>query len=139
MDRIRRFARVLRAVEKVRHEQEEAEDTYLVKAITEAVDAKARKQTMNKPVARVRYGVTQKQAAMDLGVSLRTVQKWEKGDPNPWGYSKEKRRTHATFAAFVAGVQRDLSIEENMLEGVRGRQRLHLGHRKGIGVKKGTK
>lgn len=87
-----------------------------------------------------RYEVTQSKAAEEMGVSLRTVQKWERGAPNAWGYFKEKRRNHATFAAFVGGIKRDLSTGENLLERVRDRgEALHLGNRTGMGVKKGTK
>lgn len=99
--------------------------------------ALARWQERNAPMRRGRYEVTQKEVAKQLGVSVPTVKAWERdrGTP-PAGYTREKRRTRAGFAAFVAGLRRDLSTEENMMEAA---GRLRLGNRRGMGVKKGTK
>lgn len=83
-----------------------------------------------------KYEVTQKEAARELGVSLRTVKNWDAGAPNAWGYSRDKRRNKAAFAAFVAGLRRDLSTGENMMDGA---GTVHLGNRRGMGVKKGPK
>ena len=85
---------------------------------------------------RGKYEVTQEEAARKLNVSLRTVKYWENGRTNQYGYTREKRRSKALFAAFVAGLHRDMSTGENMMEGAGS---LHLGNRTGMGVKKGTK
>lgn len=83
-----------------------------------------------------RYEVTQEEAAEQLGVSSRTVKNWEAGSPNTWGYSREKRRSKAAFAAFVAALHRDLSTGENMMDGA---GKVHLGNRHGMSMKRGTK
>ena len=86
--------------------------------------------------ARVRYEVTQQEAAEQLGVSVRTVKNWESGKSNPHGYTREKRRSRAEFGVFVATLWRDRATAENMMEGAGS---LQLGNRMGMGVKKGTK
>lgn len=85
--------------------------------------------------SRGHFEVTQEKAAEMLGVSVRTVKNWEAGTPNSWGYSREKRRSKAALAAFVAGLQRDLSTGENMMDGV---GRVHLGNYRGMSVKRGS-
>jgi DNA-binding transcriptional regulator YiaG len=84
-----------------------------------------------------RYGLTQQEVANQLGVTVRTVRKWEKGTGRPpGGYTRETRRNKATFASWLAGYQRDLSTGENLLEGV---GKVHLGNRTGMRIHKGTK
>ncbi len=119
----------------MRRANEKAMEDDLVKTITEAV-SKSFKKTTEKPVVRSRYEVTQREAAEQLGVAVRTVKNWESGQPNPWGYTREKRRSKAEFGVFVATLQRDRATAENMMEGAGS---LRLGKRTGMGVKKGMK
>lgn len=61
----------------------------------------------NKPRSedkRRRGKIRQQDVAKALGVSWRTVQAWEGGQPNPWGYSREVRRSEEAFAAFMAAL-----------------------------------
>ena len=102
----------------------------------EAVLRARLEERMNGQKGTGRYEVTQEEVAEQLGVSVRTVKSWEAGASNPWGYTREKRRNKAAFGAYVAGLRRDLSTGENLMERV---GKIHLGNRRGMGVKKGTK
>ena len=103
-------------------------------------ELKAWKDTFDKTKSdkptRGRNEVTQEEAAKELGVDVRTLRKWEAGGATPRnaaGYTKEKRRTRAGFAAFLIGLRRDLSTEENLTANVGG---LQLGNRMGMGTRK---
>jgi DNA-binding XRE family transcriptional regulator len=85
---------------------------------------------------RGKYEVTQEEAAKRLGVDVRTLRRWEAGGAvprNAEGYTKDKRRTQAGFAAYVVGLRRDLSTVENLRAGV---ETIQLGNRMGMGTRK---